>query len=159
MRAAFLPALLLAACAMQTLPGDIEPLPSGTRVKLAEVYFDYDTWVQSTSQEKERAREFEPALTGAMAAAFEKEAKRLGIWDDGPEGVKVTIAMINASPRSALAGDALGYGAGRIIATADVTLRRLGHFEMSIPIVDDDVKGRLEELAVRIARHIRKRTR
>ena len=41
------------------------------------------------------------------AAAFEKEAKRLGIWDDGPEGVKVTIAMINASPRSALAGDAL----------------------------------------------------
>jgi len=151
--------LLLAACAMQTLPGDIEPLPRGTRVRLAEVYFDYDTWVQASDAEKDRARENEPELTAAMRAAFVKEAKRLGAWGDGPESVKVTIAMVDTYPGSVLADEWLGYGAGQVLANADVTLRGHGTFEMSIPIVDADVKGRLEELAVRIARHIHRRTR
>ena len=154
-----LSALLLLGCAGRTLPGDIEPLPRGTRVRLAEVYFDYDTWVQATRAEKDRAREAEPRLTAAMRAAFEAEADRLGIRGDGPDSVKVTIAMVDTYPGSALSDSLLGYGSGQVKAHADVTLRGHGTFEMSTVIPDDDVRSPLEDLARRIARHIRRRTR
>lgn len=154
-----LPALFLLGCAGTTLPGDIEPLPRGTRVRLADVYFDYDTWVQASEAEKEQARKAEPRLTGAMRAAFEEEAERLGIRGDGPDSVKVTIAMVDTYPGSALSNSLLGYSSGRIRAYADVTLRGHGAFEMNAVIPDDDVRGPLEDLARRIARHIRRRTR
>jgi hypothetical protein len=158
MRAAFA-ALFLLGCFARTLPGDIERLPRGTKVRLADVYFDYDTWVQASREEKEQAKKAEPALTQAMRAAFEKEAKRLGIAGDGPDSVKVTIAMVDTYPGSPVADAWLGYGSGQVRAYADVTLRGHGVFEMHTVIPDADVKGRLEELATRIARHIHQRTR
>ena len=151
--------LVLLGCAGQTLPGDIEPLPSRTKVRLAEVYFDYDTWEQASEEEKTRARGREPELTAAIAAAFTKEAKRIGVWGDGPDSVKVTIAMVDTYPGSELSSEWLGYGSGQVKAYADVTLRGHGTFELSVVIPDEDVKGRLEQLGVLIARHINKRTR
>ena len=151
--------LLLAGCAPQTLPGDIEPLPRNTRVRLAEVYCDYDTWVRVSEDEKKRARIREPEWTGAMAEAFEREAKRIGIWGEGPDSVKVTIALVDTFPGSTVSSAWLGYGSGRAKANADVTLRGHGTFEMGTVIPDDDVNGRLAELGTRIARHIRKRMR
>ncbi len=98
-------------------------------------------------------------MTAAIAAAFTKEAQRIGIWGDGPDSVKVTIAMVDTYPGSQLSSEWLGYGSGQVKANADVTLRGHGTFELSVVIPDEDVKGRLEQLGVLIARHINKRTR
>ncbi|MHC4940835.1 MAG: hypothetical protein ACYTHK_17980 [Planctomycetota bacterium] len=151
--------LVLAGCATDTLPGDIPPLPSATKVRLAEVYFDYDTWEQASEAEKEKAREREPELTKVLADAFTAESKRLGIWSGGVESTKVTIAMVDTYPGSQITSEWLGYGAGQAKAHADVTLRGHGTFEMSVVIPDDDVEGRLKELGVLIARHINQRMR
>ncbi|MEM8883387.1 MAG: hypothetical protein AAGD14_04930 [Planctomycetota bacterium] len=153
------PLLLLAACNARTLPGDIDPLPSNTRVRLAEVYADYDTWVQASEDEKNRAREFEAEWTGALRDGFLKEGRRLGILGDGPDALKVTIALVDTYPGSTLSNSWIGYGSGQAKANADVTIRKHGNFEMSVVIPNDAINERLAELGKLIAQHINKRMR
>ena len=159
-RAALLPILvLIGACASSIGPGDIERLPSGTKFYLADVYFDYDTWVRVSSDEKDKAREKEPEWSGALKEGFLSEARKLGILGEGAGTRKVTISLVDTYPGSEWAGDLIGHGSARAVANADVTIKDHGTFEMSKAILNDNVNGELRTLGIEIARYLRRKSR
>jgi len=155
-------ALLLAlsvSCVSEIGAGDIERLPSGTRVYLDSVYFDYATWVRVSSDEKDNARKMEPEWAGAIKDGFLAEGKRLGILGEPPAARKVTIAMVDTYPGSNWSNDLIGYGSGQAKANADVTIKGHGTFEMTRVIPNDNVTGELRTLGRDIARYIHKKSR
>ncbi|MHC4952951.1 MAG: hypothetical protein ACYTGZ_03615 [Planctomycetota bacterium] len=161
-RAALRTLLLLAtlgACASNVGPGDIERLPSNTKVYLDDVYFDYATWVRVSSDEKDQARKMEPEWAGAIRDGFLAEARKLGILGKGPGARKVTIAMVDTYPGSVWSNDLIGYGSGRAKANADVTIKDHGTFEMTRVVPNDNVVGELNKLGVEIARYINRKMR
>jgi hypothetical protein len=158
----FFPILLLVVlpgCAMSTYPGDIEPLPRGTTVRLIEVYCDYDTWGQVSSAEIERAKEKETEWLAILKDGFLKAAEKRGILDDGPDALTVTIAVVDTYPGSSLSNEWIGYGSGQAKAKAAVTLRGHGTFEIGTVIPNDNIEDKLRELGAMVADHIHERIR
>ena len=151
--------VLCAACASTIGPGDIARLPSGTKVYLSDVYFDYDTWVRVSSDEKDKARKMEPEWAGSIRDGFLTEARKLGLLGEGAGTMKVTIALVDTYPGSVWSDDLIGYGSGRAKANADVTIKNHGTFEMTKVIPNDNVNGELRQLGIEIARYINRKTR
>ena len=151
--------LFLAACTSTVGPGAIARLPPGTKVYLADVYCDYETWVRVSDEEKNKAREKEPEWMDALRKGFLAEARKLGILGEGAGTRKVTIALVDTYPGSQWSDDLIGYGSGRAVANADVTIKDHGTFEMSRPIPNDNVNGELNALGVEIARYIHRKAR
>lgn len=150
---------LISGCAMSTNPGDIEPLPRGTTIRLIEVYCDYETWGQVSTAEKERAKEKESEWLGALREGFQKSAEKRGMLSDRPDAVTVTIAMVDTYPGSNLSNEWIGFGSGQAKANAAVTLRGHGTFEIGTVIPNDNVNDKLRELGAMIADHIHARIR